>query len=84
MLTSVNLICLNPQEIKYKLKFLVNNLPDLDFIHSNQQRVTLVSSLHGDLSDKGKVKTVTLVDFVLLVVFSGCGLPVIIKPTFDI
>ena len=47
--------------------------------------------MHGDLSDNRKVNAVTLVDivqpiaigFVQLVVFSGCGLPVIVKPTFD-
>ena len=46
--------------------------------------------MHGDLSDNRKVNPVTLVDivqptaigFVQLVVFSGCGLPVISKPTF--
>ena len=59
-------------------------------ILSDNQRDFKTSSLHGDLSDKRKVKTVTLVDivqpvinrFVLLVVFSGCGLPGQPKPTF--
>ena len=89
LLTSVELNCWNPQEIKYMTSVcsILTRLGLWLFRTINatsRLRRCMVTS-----PTKGRSKTVTLVDivqpvvnrFVLLVVFSGCGLPETNQPS---